>query len=180
MIYFCLPCFAIRDTVPILILTWWYPRLTHWCLAPQVYISKWVIQGSGNGLAPNKCQAIPISILTCQLGDPQEHTSKWNSNNKKFYSQENAFENVCECLVPFWPGANEFRGPFTKGLQAHNPKLVKVHLVLIYILMIRSGHNFVLATTAQLLWQVQSCDLIWWIESRLEHYNFHEISVMSS
>ena len=49
---------------------------------------------------------------------------------------------------------------FTNRLWAHNPNLVKLCTVLIWNLMIRSGHNFAHAMTAQLLRHVQYCGLI--------------------
>ena len=54
-----------------------------------------------------------------------------------------------------------YLGPiFQRIHEHHNPNLVKFHTVLAWKMMIRSGHNVAHATTAQLLWHVQNCDLI--------------------
>ena len=56
----------------------------------------------------------------------------------------------------------------TIGLWAHNPNLVKIHAALMWEMMIRSCHNFTHATTAELSWHVQSCDMIGTLDSKLE------------
>ena len=39
-------------------------------------------------------------------------------------------------------------------------------------IIIRSGHNFAHATTAELLWHVQNCDRIVYLELKLQQRNF--------
>ena len=41
--------------------------------------------------------------------------------------------------------------------------LCKFTFALMTILIIQSGHKFALVTTAELLWHVQNCGLIWWL-----------------
>ena len=43
---------------------------------------------------------------------------------------------------------------------AHNPNLLKTYVAQKCKIDIKSGHNFAHATTAELLWHVQNCDLI--------------------
>ena len=45
--------------------------------------------------------------------------------------------------------------------------VVKIHVVVIWKIMSQSDHNYAHATTAELLWQVQNCDLIGSSESGL-------------
>ena len=62
-----------------------------------------------------------------------------------------------------WHSRGHDEGPvkhFTEGLWAHDWNLVEILFVTISILMGWSCHNFAHATTAQLLWHVQNCDLI--------------------
>ena len=58
-----------------------------------------------------------------------------------------------------------------KGLWARNTCNIKVSAVFTWRSMIWSGHNFAHATT-DLLWHVQNCDLIWWLQSNLELKEF--------
>ena len=68
----------------------------------------------------------------------------------------------------------------TKGLWAHNSNFAtKNTLALKWQTMIQSCHRFARATTAELSWHVQNCDLIWSKESKSEQI-VHEISIMSS
>ena len=67
---------------------------------------------------------------------------------------------ICINWVTREPGT-----PITNGLWAHNANLVNIELVLTWIIITQSGHNFVHATTAELSWHVQNCDLIWGMES---------------
>ena len=61
-----------------------------------------------------------------------------------------------------------YLGPiFQRIHEHHNPNLVKFHIALAGKMMIRSGHNVAHATTAQLLWHVQNCDLIASLELQL-------------
>ena len=69
-----------------------------------------------------------------------------------------------------------------KGLWAHNPNFVNILVAHTWQIIIRSGHDFAQATTAQLSWHVQNCNLIGLLESILEqkHFFSHKISIMSS
>ena len=53
-----------------------------------------------------------------------------------------------------------FGAHFTKKLWAHNPNLVKTQVAFPSLIMFWSCHNFAHATTAQLSWHVQNCDMI--------------------
>ena len=52
------------------------------------------------------------------------------------------------------------RNRFTKVQWAHHLNLLKTLSALVLNLRIRSGHHFAHATTAQLWWHVQNCNLI--------------------
>ena len=72
-----------------------------------------------------------------------------------------------------WFGAECLSTPgthYTNGLWAHNPNFLykkekksNIQVVLMWIVVIHSGHNFAHATTAELSWHVQNSDLIWWL-----------------
>ena len=57
------------------------------------------------------------------------------------------------------------------ALWAHNPNFLKVHVAVMWKLIIQSGHNFAHAMTAELSWHVQNCDLVGLPESKLEQKN---------
>ena len=64
-----------------------------------------------------------------------------------------------------------------KSLWAHNCNLIKIFYFYFY-LIIRSGHNFVHVTTAQLPWHVQNCDLIWslFFHVRAKYFSLQDFS----
>ena len=43
--------------------------------------------------------------------------------------------------------------------------------------IVKSGHDFVDATTAEMLWHVQICDLIEGLQSNLDSNEFQKISI---
>ena len=51
-------------------------------------------------------------------------------------------------------------GQLHKRVLSSSLNLVKIDIAVIIILMIKSDHNFVHVTTAELSWRVQNCDLI--------------------
>ena len=55
---------------------------------------------------------------------------------------------------------------FTNGLSTHNPNLRHSYFST-WKIMIRAGHNFAHATTAELSWHVQKSDLVIYINSKL-------------
>ena len=61
---------------------------------------------------------------------------------------------------------------FTKTVWAHDPSFAQIHFAFTWMIIIRSGHNFVYAMTAQLSWHMQNCDLIGSLESKLEQNKF--------
>ena len=63
---------------------------------------------------------------------------------------------------------------FTKQLWAHYSNLVKMHFALIWILTIRSGHNFAHVTTAELSVHVQNCDPIGLLFIKWKQYAFSQ------
>ena len=58
------------------------------------------------------------------------------------------------CYIPRPPQSH-----LTKNLWAHNSDFIKFLFAVIVILMMWSGYNFALATTAKLSWHVQNCEL---------------------
>ena len=53
---------------------------------------------------------------------------------------------------------------FTKQFWAHNPSVAEICVVLIWKLMIRSGHKFACGPEAQLSNHLQNYDLVWSLE----------------
>ena len=51
---------------------------------------------------------------------------------------------------------------------AHNSNLIKSCVALMCEIIIRSGHNFVNCMTAELLWYMQTCDLIGELKQKLK------------
>ena len=58
------------------------------------------------------------------------------------------------------------------GSWVHYRNLIKFPVAVIFILIIQSGYNYAHATTAQLSWHVQNCDLIWSIFAKSEQHRF--------
>ena len=54
------------------------------------------------------------------------------------------------------------------GLWAHNTNLIDICLYSYIKIIIQTGHKFAHATTAELLWHVQNCNLIGSLELKLE------------
>ena len=53
------------------------------------------------------------------------------------------------------------QGMISQKVRAHTPNLTKICVAITWKMMIRSGHNFAYAMTAQLSWHVQICGLIY-------------------
>ena len=83
--------------------------------------------------------------------------------------------NTCLALSYFWRSKSRNLRPSDLNLSAKTTisqilNLVKLSVVVILILMILSCHNFAHATTAQLSWDMQKCDLIRSLIFMLEQY----------
>ena len=60
---------------------------------------------------------------------------------------------------PWFPSTWDPTTHFTNNSWAQNPNLAKIHIALIWKIIIQSSHNFAHAMTAQLSWHVQNYDL---------------------
>ena len=67
-----------------------------------------------------------------------------------------------------------------KEFSSPSSKSHKTYFVLRWKIIMISGYNFAHATTAQLSWHVQNCDLIKSLETKLKQNTFYEIWFMSS
>ena len=111
---------------------------THW---GHLSLGKWhfsiALHKSCTGVTPNLHQMISMIIPYYQLS-----ICRW-------------------CLVkPGWGSIDSIPSRICEGII-----LTKIHIALIWKMIIRSDHNFACVTTAELLWHVEICDLIGSLES---------------
>ena len=73
---------------------------------------------------------------------------------------------------------------FTQRFWAHNPNLAKIYVALTWKIMIRSGHNFAHAMTAERSWHVQNFYLIVSAKSKVyskwfsQNFNYELINAL--
>ena len=136
--------------------------LTHWGRVTHICVSKLTIIGSDNGLSPDRRQAIiwtNAGILL--IGPLGTNFSEISIEILTFSIKKMRLKVSSAKRRPFCLDLNVLiYTRVTSLLCTHNPKFDKYMMFSRKLLWWDQDTNFAHATTAELSWHVQNCDLI--------------------
>ena len=129
---------------------YWSLALNHRCLSSTNFFSDITPR-------PAKCWS---SIKTCRHSKASRGIvmRSWNNYEANYGNSSGTKRYICTTLKS---GTH-----FTKGSWDHDLNVANIFIALTWKITIKSCHSFAHATTTQLLWHVQNCNMIGLVESK--------------